>query len=414
MSTIIIKGANLLDVVKNTIRENAFVAIENDRIVEVGEKGTTFGAERVIDAKGLTLMPGLIDLHVHVYLTTMDLASISRKPMSLLLMEGAQMASAMLDRGFTTVRDMAGADHGFATAIERDVIRGPRMFVSGRALSQTGGHGDQRPRGEQIEICACGANTTWLSQVVDGVPAVLAATRAELRSGAHQIKLMASGGIASPSDPLLSVQFTSEEIKAIVGEAVDWGTYAAAHAYSPPAIRRAVEGGVRTIEHGNLLDAPTAKLMAERGAFLVPTLVTYETLRDLGREAGLPEVSIRKTGAVLGAGLQSLEIAQAAGVEMGFGTDLLGIAQPQQNREFSIRSQVLAPIEVIRSATSVAAKILQREGELGVIASGAFADLILVAGDPLRDISVLAKPERSLRLVMKAGKIYRDALSETA
>jgi imidazolonepropionase-like amidohydrolase len=410
MGTILIKGAKLLDIVKGTYRENAFVAIEKDRIVEVGEKGAAFKADRVIDARGFTLMPGLIDLHVHAYLTSMDLASISRKPMSLLLMEAAQMASAMLDRGFTTVRDMAGADHGFATAIERDVIRGPRMFVSGRALSQTGGHGDQRPRGEQIEICACGANTTWLSQVVDGVPAVLAATRVELRGGAHQIKLMASGGIASPADPLMSVQFTIEEIKAITGEAVDWGTYAAAHAYSPPAIQRAVEGGVRTIEHGNLLDAPTAELMAQRGVFLVPTLVTYQTLRDLGREAGLPEVSIRKTGAVLEAGLQSLEIAQAAGVEMGFGTDLLGIAQPQQNREFEIRRQVLPAIDVIRSATTTAAKILQHEGEIGVIAPGAYADMILVDGDPLRDIGVLAKPETSIRLVMKAGKVYRDSL----
>lgn len=407
MSTVLIKNARVLDVVAGTYREGASVAIENDRIVGVGDG--SFRAERVIDAKGLTLMPGLIDLHVHLYLTSMDLGSLNRKPFSLLVMEASQFASAMLDRGFTTARDLAGADPGFALAIERGLVRGPRLFVSGRPLSQTGGHGDHRHQAEHIEICACGAHTTWASQVVDGVPACLAATRAELRSGVHQIKLMASGGVASPTDPLLSVQFTLDEIKAITGEANDWGTYAAAHAYSPPAIQRAVEGGVRTIEHGNLIDMPTAKLMASRGVFLVPTLVTYHALRDLGREAGLPEVSIRKTGAVLDAGLRSLEIARDAGVRMGFGTDLLGQAHVLQNREFEIRSEVLPPIEIIRAATTVAATILQREGELGVIAPGAYADILLVNGDPLRDARVLSKPQENIQLVMKGGRVYRDA-----
>jgi imidazolonepropionase-like amidohydrolase len=236
------------------------------------------------------------------------------------------------------------------------------------------------------------------------------AAREELRRGASQIKIMASGGVASPSDPIWNVQYSREEMRAAVEEAASWRRYAMAHAYTPEAIRRAVECGVRSIEHGNLIDRATAELMAERGAFLVPTLVTYFAIEEFGRALGLPDVSLRKVQDVLAAGLESLELARAAGVRIGFGTDLLGETHDQQSREFGIRSKVLPAAEILRSATLVNAEILERSGELGVVAPGALADLLLVRGDPLRDLSLLERPEQSLAAVVRGGELVVDRL----
>jgi imidazolonepropionase-like amidohydrolase len=221
---------------------------------------------------------------------------------------------------------------------------------------------------------------------------------------------MASGGVASPSDPIWNVQYSREEMRAIVEEAESWRTYAMAHAYTPEAIGRALDAGVRTIEHGNLLDAATARRMAEAGAFLVPTLVTYFAIDELGRALGFPAASQAKVRDVLDAGLASLERAREAGVAMGFGTDLLGETHDQQSREFAIRAEVLPALEVLRSATSVNARILGREGELGSLAPGARADLLVVEGDPLADVRILAEPEKSVRLVMQDGAVRVDRL----
>jgi imidazolonepropionase-like amidohydrolase len=199
-------------------------------------------------------------------------------------------------------------------------------------------------------------------------------------------------------------------MRAIVEEARGWRRYAMAHAYTPEAIRRAVEAGVRTIEHGNLIDRPTAELMVERGAFLVPTLVTYFAIDELGRALGFPEVSQRKVKHVLEAGLASLEIAREAGLALGFGTDLLGETHDQQSRELSIRAEVEPPADVLRSATLVNARILEREGELGEIAPGALADLLVVDGDPLADLSLLQEQGKHLLLVMKSGEPCVDRL----
>ena len=218
----------------------------------------------------------------------------------------------------------------------------------------------------------------FAADMADGVSAVRKAAREELRRGAHQVKIMASGGVASPSDPIWNVQYSGEEMRAIVEEAQSWRTYALAHAYTPEAISRAIGAGVRSIEHGNLLDAATAARMHEAGAYLVPTLVTYFAIDELGRALGFPAASVAKVKDVLDAGLASLETAKAAGVSMGFGTDLLGETHEQQSREFSIRAQVLSPAEILRSATVTNAEILNRSGELGVIAPGALADLLVV------------------------------------
>jgi imidazolonepropionase-like amidohydrolase len=410
MAQLLFENARLLDVEAGVLRDGSRVLVEDERIVEVSERASAASGARRIDLRGRTLMPGLIDAHVHCAITTMNLAAMTSKPATLVAHEAARVLSGMLRRGFTTVRDAGGADWGLAQAVERGLIEGPRLFFSGRVLSQTGGHGDFTPREDAPRLCACQIHSSGFSHVADGVPAVRKAAREELRRGATQVKIMASGGVASPSDPIWNLQYSAEEMRAIVEEAAGWRTYAMAHAYTPEAIRRAVDAGVRTIEHGNLIDRATADHMRTRGAILVPTLVTYFAIDELGRKLGFPAVSQAKVKDVLDQGLASLEIAQAAKLPLGFGTDLLGETHDQQSREFRLRGQVLAPADVIRSATVVNAGILNRNGELGVIAAGAWADLLVVDGDPLSNLALLAEPEKSLLAIVKGGRFVVDRL----
>ena len=405
MPQTLFENAALLDLERGERRPGTSVLVADDRVVEVSEGSLRAPGARRIDVGGRTLMPGLIDAHVHAVLTSMDLAALEHKPVTLVAQEARVVLEGMLARGFTSVRDAGGADWGLAQAVERGLIRGPRLFFSGRVLSQTGGHGDFTRRADHPQLCACGIQTTGFSHVADGVDAVRKAAREELRRGAHQVKLMASGGVASPTDPIWNLQYSEDEMRTIVEEARSFRTYAMAHAYTAEAIARAIRSGVRTIEHGNLIDAATARLMAERGAFLVPTLVTYFKIEELGRALGFPAVSQRKVKDVLDAGLASLEIARDAGVPMGFGTDLLGETHLHQNQEFAIRARVLSPLEVLRSATLVNAEILGRKGDLGVVRPGALADLLVVDGDPLADVALLAEPEKNLVAVMKGGEL---------
>jgi imidazolonepropionase-like amidohydrolase len=403
MGQVLFRDCSLLDVAAGEARPGHHVLVEGDRIAEVSDREISAREALRFDLRGRTLMPGLIDAHVHAAITTLDLAAMERRPLTLVAQEARRVLEGMLARGFTSVRDAGGADWGLAEAVERGLVRGPRLFFSGRVLSQTGGHGDFRPRQDFGELCACRIHSSPFSHVADGVPAVRRAAREELRRGASQVKLMASGGVASPSDPIGNVQYSLEEMRAIVGEARGWRTYAMAHAYTPEAIGRALDAGVRTIEHGNLIDRPTAERMAAEGAYLVPTLVTYFALDEMGRALGFPEVSQRKLADVLAAGLASLEIARDAGVPMGFGTDLLGELHDQQSRELGIRSRVLSPAEIVRSATLVNAEILGRAGELGVVAPGAKADLLVVDGNPLEELARLEGQGKHLDAVMKDG-----------
>ncbi len=406
---LLVDNATLLEPAVGELRPGASLLIEDERVVEVALDGRALRASaadaRRIDAAGRTLMPGLIDAHVHAVLTTLDLAALEKRPVTLVAQEARLLLEAMLRRGFTTVRDAGGSDWGLAEAVDRGLVRGPRLLFSGRVLSQTGGHGDFRPRDDAPDLCGCRIYTNGFSHVADGVPAVRKAAREELRRGASQVKIMASGGVASPSDPIWNLQYSSEEMEAIVEEAQSWRTYVMAHAYTPEAIARAARAGVRSIEHGNLIDRETAALLAECGAFLVPTLVTYFKIDELGRALGFPEVSQRKVRDVLDAGLASLEIARDAGVPMGFGTDLLGETHRFQNEEFRIRAEVLSPLEVLRSATTVNAELLNRTGEIGTLAPGAYGDLLLVDGNPLEDVTLLAEPEKHVALVVKGGEV---------
>jgi imidazolonepropionase-like amidohydrolase len=411
MSQLLFEHASVLDTERGELRRDQSVLIEDDRIVEVGEHPITAANAQRISLRGRTLMPGLIDVHVHATITTMDLSVMTQRPVTLVAQEARHVLEGMLRRGFTTVRDAGGADWGLAHAVERGLIQGPRLFYAGRVLSQTGGHGDFRPRVDNLALCACQIHSSGFAHVADGVSAVRRAAREELRRGATQVKIMASGGVASPSDPIWVVQYSTEEMRAIVEEAQAWRTYAMAHAYTPAAITRAVNAGVRTIEHGNLIDRDTASLMAEHGAYLVPTLVTYFKIAELGAAFNFPEVSLRKVRDVMDAGLASLDVARAAGVPMGFGTDLLGETHGFQSEEFTIRARVLPAADIIRSATVVNAAILNRPGELGVIAPGALADLLVVNGNPLDDISLLAQPEASLNAIVKGGQFIVNRLT---
>ena len=231
------------------------------------------------------------------------------------------------------------------------------------------------------------------------------AARHLLRDGSDFLKIHVSGGVASPNDPMDCLQYTPAEIEAAVTEATHRRTYVTAHAYYPDAIRMAVENGVSCIEHGNLIDAPTARLMAEKGAILCPTLVTYSAMAEMGERLGLPKVNLEKNKTVLGAGLESLEIAKAAGVEMAFGTDLIGETQTWQNREFAIRAEVLSAKEILHSMYVVGPRLLRKVGEVGVLTPGALGDVVVTNVNPLDDIAALANPARALTHVLKGGEI---------
>jgi imidazolonepropionase-like amidohydrolase len=370
------------------------IRVDGGAIVEIG--GSSSAAERVLDARGGTVVPGLIDAHFHAYATSLDPIRIEASPLSYLALAGARRLEAALRRGFTTVRDVAGGDPGLARAIAEGLIRSPRYLFTGPALSQTGGHGDPRP--DDLDLCACGAH---LSEVVDGVDALRVAVRDRFRRGAHAIKIMTSGGVVSPSDPIRIPQYSPEEVRAVTGEAARRGSYVAAHAYSPEAIVHSVENGVRSIEHGNLLDAPTADLMAARGAFLVPTLAAYDAMERRGTELGLAAVSQAKNREVLDAGRQAIEIARSAGVRIGFGTDLMGELEDEQLQGLRLQVEVGGALETLRSATSVNAELIGRD-DLGRVAVGATADLVIFDGNPFEDPSVLWRgPDR--QTVVQAG-----------
>ncbi len=365
----------------------AAVHIVDGRIAAVGDP---VPADQVVDANGGTVLPGLIDAHCHAYGIELDLLSIEARPLSYVALRAARRLSATLSRGFTTVRDPAGGDAGLARAIAEGLVRSPRYLWTGPALSQTGGHGDARPA--DSEVCGCAAH---VCEVVDGVDALRRAVRERFRRGAHAIKVLASGGVMSPTDPIRPPQYSAEELRAVTDEAVRRGSYVAAHAYSPESIRHAVANGVRSIEHGNLLDVETAEVMAAAGAFLVPTLATYDAMSRRGPELGLAAVSQRKNDEVLEAGRKAVEVARAAGVRVGFGTDLMGALEDEQLQGLRAQIEVDGPLDALRSATSVNADLLGRS-DLGRVQEGCAGDLLVVPGNAFDDPAVLWAGSRTV------------------
>ena len=386
------------------------VLVEDGIIRDVEARPVAAPDRRMIDLRGRTLMPGLIDCHVHAVAHQMNLAANAQVPDALAVLRSLPILRGMLDRGFTTVRDVGGAPYALAQALADGLAAGPRLITCGKALSKTGGHADLRPRHDTHGPNRWAQNFGALGRVADGVDQVRRACRQELRQGAAFIKIMANGGVASPTDPVAWQGYGLAEIQAAVEEARDAQTYVAAHLYTADAIARAVAAGVHSLEHCNLIDAATARLAAAAGCVAVPTLVTYEALAEDGPRFGFPADSIAKIESVRAAGLESLAILRETGVTMAYGTDLLGETHGRQSEEFAIRARVLPAAEVLASATTVAARLVGMEGRLGTVAPGAIADLLVVEGDPSENVALLAQPERCIRLVMQAGAIHRSSL----
>jgi len=385
------------------------VLVEDGRISAVSRESLAADGAVEYDIAGKAIMPGLIDCHMHPFLTDMNLMRLEDTPVSLVTAQASVVLNRLLDRGFTSIRDAAGGDWGLKQAVDDGLIAGPRLFISGRALSQTGGHGDFRRRTDDSISCSCSSALHLTSRIADGVDQVRHAVRDELRKGADQIKIMVSGGVSSPHDPLEGCQFSMDEMEAAVDEASRAGTYVLAHAYSAEAIARALKAGVRTIEHANLIDQETAELAAKKNAFVVPTLVAYEAGARHAKDAGYSTAMLAKLKRVRELGLRSLELCKAAGVKMGFGTDIIG-DQELHTQEFMLRAQVLPAHEIIASATRVGAEILRREGDLGVLAPGAIADVLVVDGNPLEDIGLLAGHGEQLCAIMKDGQFHKNNL----
>jgi imidazolonepropionase-like amidohydrolase len=410
MSQSLFRNFSLLDPRWDEPRGGYEVLVEGAHIKEVSDKPIKASGARVVEGGGRTLMPGLIDCHVHVFLSEVNIRNLENVPLTLMTARAADLMKGMIDRGFTTVRDTGGADWGIKTAVEAGLIPGPRLFISGKAIGPTGGHSDSRRRTDSGAPCGCCNAMVYCMAIADGADAVRQAVREQMRQGADQVKIMCSGGVASPYDPLDSLQFSPAEIAAATDEAKNFGRYVLAHAYTPEAITRAVENGVRTIEHGNLIDAASAQLLKSRGGYMIANLVTYFIMKERAAQFGMTADMLAKNDIVLEGALKSLEICQQAGVKVGYGSDLLGQLQIEQSREFLFRAKVLKPIEIIRQATIVGAEILRQEGKLGVVEPGAFADLIVVDGDPLKKLDLFLDQGAHLPVIMKAGQFYKNAL----
>ena len=408
MRTAII-NARAFDSASGALQDGVTLVIEGERFVEVTREPRAFAQAQIIDAGGRVVLPGLIDAHAHVTAVSHDGLRLAAQPPSLITAQAKGVLEGMLQRGFTTVRDACGADFGLQAAVEQGLFDGPRLFIAGWPITQTGGHADVRPQGAREIYCTC-AGLGLFGAVADGVGEVRRAVREQVRNGANQIKVMAGGGVSSPTDPIDGTQYSMDELRAVCEEATAANLYVMAHAYSPRAVTRAVQAGVRSIEHGNLIDDATAKVMKQEGAWLVPTLATYVALGAEGQRLGWSASMLDKLARVRDQGIEAIHIAKAHGVPMAFGTDLLGAMHARQSEEFGLRSTALGAIEILQSATASAARLMRQEAHIGRLVAGAWADLLIVEGDPTRDITILSRPESALRLIMKSGKVYRNTL----
>jgi imidazolonepropionase-like amidohydrolase len=406
MSGIIFNNCRIFDGADISPSAGMAVLVEDGRIREISDQPLTAANARIIDAAGRVLMPGLIDAHYHALLADLNVSNLDIMPPSLLHQHAHVNLKAALDRGFTSVRDAGGADIGLVRAVDEGLIKGPRIFHSGKALSQTGGHGDMRAA-THFEPCACATYHGPICVVADGVDEVRKAVREELRKGATQIKLMVSGGVLSPSDPVWMDQYSEAEIRAAVEEAATRRTYVMAHAHTANAARRCVDYGVRSIEHGTLIDLETAEYVAASDAYVVPTLSTIHMMKEKGPDLGLQKIFADKLGTLFEDAQQAVRVCQDAGVKLGLGSDLIGPLHEYQSMELALRAEITSPLDALRAATRTNAALLMREGVLGTIAEGAIADLLLVDGDPLENIDLLQHQGTHLSMIMKDGEIHK-------
>jgi len=408
MAVTILRNASVLDPEAASLTPGLSVVVEGGRIADVGPGLTGPEDAVVLDVAGRTVMPGLIDAHTHPAIVDQELFDMAEWPPTYVAARASHALAGMLARGFTSIRDVGAGEVGLARAVEEGYFTGPRLFYGGKQLSQTGGAGDWRAPSRRVYDD--NYYSPAIGVICDGVPEVRRAVREEVRRGAHHIKVYLSGAVDSPSDRVDSTQFSIEELNAIVEEATAANIYVTGHAYTSRAINRGLECGVRCIEHGNLMDASSIPVFQKFGAFYVPTIVTYHALTDRARRGLLPADIEGKLKEVIDGAIGALEMAHKAGIPIVYGTDLFADMHDWQLQEFVIRSQVQPPADLIRSATSTAARLLCREGQLGVVAPGALADLLVIDGNPLDDIRVLTTPEQTLKLIMKQGTVYKNEL----
>src|ERR671929_720351 len=408
MALTVFTNAYLIDCTGADPVEGAVVVVEDERIKDVLPKadvGALPGPVTTLDLKGATLMPGLTDAHVHICAVTENITDQHRfYPPSYIAARAMKRAEECLMQGFTTVRDAGGADYGFRMALEEGHFVGPRLLVSGRYISQTGGHGDKRRRSEWTDPIDCGVG--MIGSIADGEAEVRRAVREQLRRDVDQIKIMASGGAMSPSDELDTTQYTVAEMRAAVEEAQAVGKYVLSHAYSDSAVRRAIEAGVRSIEHGNLIREAAAKAIKDAGAFLVPTMITYEMIYREGKRYGIGDHQIAKINMAREQSLQGLTYAYKAGCKIGSGSDLLGDMMSQRHVEFELKGQGMKPMEVLMSATKVNAELFRMQDRIGSVEANKYADLVVVQGNPLKNLRVFQMQD-NLRVIMKGGRLYK-------
>ncbi len=417
-AAILIQNANIFDGKNDTLAKGMSVLVEGNKIAKIAESIKAPDNAMVIDAKGRTLTPGFIAMHEHI-IGQMPFSDIFTKDSRWFAYVATQTTRSYLMHGFTTVRDAAGNTFSLKEAIDRGYVEGPRIYPSGPMISQTAGHADHRLQADNSALLPSG---TWDPMVrygdmavVDGVPEMLKATREALRMGASQIKIAVGGGTGSYADPLEVTEFTPEEIQAAVQAASDYGTYVMAHVYNTNGIRRAIDNGVKSIEHANLIDEETMQYMMDNDVWLSPQVIVYTFIPK-----GYTEDQANKHRQAYSGIDNMFKTAKKIGYDkIVFGSDI--ITDPAMieriNEEFSNRTKWFTPVEILRQATSKSAELLALSGtknpypgKLGVIEEGAYADILLINGDPLKDIAILTKPEENINLIMKDGVIYKNTL----
>ena len=408
--TVVFKNAFLIDGRGGEPQADAGVVVAGKKIQEVWGAGqeSRISNAKVIDLRGKTLMPGLIDAHVHVGNIEVVMDRTAALPPAVYVHRATRNLETDLDLGFTTLRDAGGLDWGFRAAIEQDLIRGPRVLLSVNMLTQTGGHGDKRGLAKEQQPPR--NSIGMYPEVCDGPDEVRRGAREALRRGADQVKVMADGGVASPSDKPGQWQYTVEELKAAVETAQAANTYVMAHTYTPKAMQNCLQAGVRSLEHGNLLDAETARMMAEKGAYLVPTLTVFDILAKEGKGSGLDPFVLSKLAVVREGMFGAVELAWKAGVKIASGTDIIGPFQYLKGRELALKAQVMGPMAAIVSATKTNAELLCLEDQIGTVEAGKLADLIVLDGNPLQDITLFEKGLQKVLLVMKEGRVLKDRM----
>jgi imidazolonepropionase-like amidohydrolase len=416
-SEIVFSNVRVFDGIADTLSAPTTVVVRGNVIAAIGpDAAPTSPQATVIDGSGQTLMPGLIDNHVHMMFNSLSPAEMAAPDMSLekVMQLSAAQSRAMLLRGFTAVRDVGGPSFMLKRMIDSGKIMGPRIWPSGPMISQTSGHADLRGPNEPSRRFSgkmSHAEEIWASVIADGRDEVLTAVRENLRMGASQIKIAAGGGTSSEYDPLDVTQYTLDEMKAAVDAASDWNTYVTVHAYHPKSVRRAIEAGVKVVEHGNLLDEDTLKLMAEKGIWLSGQMLvdSTEAMDPKRREKRKPVIEGQKI---------VWPMAKRLGVKLAWGTDFLfePDLNAQQNAYILRLKPYFTPAELLKLVTSGNAELLALsgprtpyEGRLGVVAQGALADLILVRGDPIADIDLIGDPAVNFTVIMKDGKIVKGA-----